>query len=191
MTRFGRRSLLAVVVFVAVCGALAGGSAWAAFQDSSPAEANASAGTFTVTATVESISPSELNRSQSGEGPVVVELSLPAPGDVDNSTLTASFQNVNGTTTPSNVTCDGEWCTVEFNESALEGLAPDNATYTLTVTGNYDDGGSFASTDENRSLEVCDTGCDGTAGSMTPIPITGASDPATSVLSWEVMSRGE
>lgn len=192
MSRLSRRGVLGAVLLVAVFGAVAGGGTWAAFQDSGPAEATASVvDHFQVTATIESVSPSELNTNTSSDGPVTVEVSLPAGDDVDLSTVTAEFENGNaGTVTPDQSTCDPSGCTFNFTASAIESLADSNGTYTLRISGEYSDGGTFESAGGQNQVELCDGTCDGSTGDLAPVPIPVGSTVLSGLAVTEVWPRG-
>ena len=163
------RRIVAALLVAAALGAASGGFTVAAFQDTGDADLNASVvDHFQVEATGFSVTPTEVNTSQDSPD-VTVTLEVPAPEDVDETAFaahldgpaTGSIQAVDSSTS-----CDSTDCTVVFERSDIESLANSPGTYTLVVTGAYDDGGTLRG---DGSVEFCDSNCDGTAntGALT------------------------
>jgi hypothetical protein len=156
------RCIVAAVLVAAALGAASGGFTTAMFHDTGDADLNASVvDHFQVEATAVSTSPSEINTSRNSPD-VTVTFEVPAPEDVDDTEFaarldgpdTGSIQAVDA-----NSSCDSSGCTVVFERSDVEALANSTGTYTLVVTGAYDDGGTLRGDD---TVEFCDTNCDGT-----------------------------
>jgi hypothetical protein len=183
------RRIAAALLLSAALGAASGGFTVATLQDSDDADVNASVvDQIQVEATAVSVTPAAIDTSQDSRnrtvspqvlGPkpvngtvsntsqdslyVTVTLEVPAPEDVDETTFEASLDEPDSGSiqaVDANTSCDSSDCTVVFERSAVESLSTATGTYTLVVTGEYDDGGPFRG---EGAIEFCDTNCDDTA----------------------------